>query len=391
MGGRGRNVRGPSVHPRRRARDARRRLQGRAGRAALRDGRGDRARLVGVNTIGLERRGFARRSSRHSSASFRTLFYSKLLRDDAISKVLESDGAIPEVRRLVEFIRAPSAAWSAATVTKLGLIAGNGVFPLVVATAARRRGYAVVAVAHRNETDERLAAICDQITWIDVGELQTMIDTFKRAGVTEAAMAGGISRARLVESFAPDERALAMLARVGRFSDDAVLRAIAAEMESDGIAVIDPVPMLDDALAAHGRMAGPEPTAAQLKDLRLAFGVMRALGSFDVGQAVAVRDGVVAAIEAVEGTDAAMRRAAALCGRGLVVVKAAKPGQDLRFDRPAIGPATIELLSEIGAAMIGVEAGQAMILERARTLAAADSAGLRFGARRRTGGERSSG
>jgi DUF1009 family protein len=261
-------------------------------------------------------------------------------------------------------------------VSKLGIIAGNGVFPLEVAAAARRHGYAVIAVAHRGETDERLAALCEEITWIRVGELQTMIDAFKHAGVTEAAMAGGIARARLGDSFAPDARAIAMLARVGRFSDDALLRAVAAEIESDGIAMIDPVPMLDDALAGLGRMAGPEPSAAQLKDLRLAFGVMRALGGFDVGQAAAVRDGVVGAVEAIEGTDAALRRAAALCGRGLVVAKAAKPGQDLRFDRPAIGPATIELLSEIGAAMIGVEAGQALILERARMLAAAASAGI---------------
>lgn len=260
--------------------------------------------------------------------------------------------------------------------TKLGIIAGNGVFPLEVAAAARRRGYAVVAVAHRGETDEKLAGLCDEITWIRVGELQTMIDAFKRAGVTEAAMAGGIARARLGESFASDARGIAMLARVGRFSDDAVLRAVAAEVESDGIAMIDPVPLLDGALAGRGRLAGPEPSAAQLKDLQLAFGVMRALGGFDVGQAAAVRDGVVGAVEAVEGTDAALRRAAALCGRGLVVAKAAKPGQDLRFDRPAIGPATIELLSEIGAAMIGVEAGQALILERPRTLAAAASAGV---------------
>ncbi len=273
---------------------------------------------------------------------------------------------------------------------KLGIIAGNGVFPLEVAAAARRRGYAVVAVAHRGETDERLAELCEEITWIRVGELQTMIDAFKRAGVTEAAMAGGIARARLGESFAPDARAIAMLARVGRFSDDALLRAVAAEVEVDGITMIDPVPMLDDALAGRGRMAGPEPSAAQLKDLRLAFGVMRALGSFDVGQAAAVRDGVVGAIEAVEGTDAALRRAAALCGRGLVVAKAAKPGQDLRFDRPAIGPATIELLSEIGAAMIGVEAGRALILERARTLAAAASAGITvWGDGAERGGERS--
>jgi UDP-2,3-diacylglucosamine hydrolase len=261
-------------------------------------------------------------------------------------------------------------------VSKLGIIAGNGVFPLEVAEAARRRGYAVVAVAHRGETDERLSALCDEITWIRVGELQAMIDAFKRAGVAEAAMAGGIARARLGESFAPDARAIAMLARVGRFSDDALLRAIAAEIESDGIAMIDPVPMLDNAFAGNGRMAGPEPDAAQLKDLRLAFGAMRALGGFDVGQAAAVRDGVVGAIEAVEGTDAALRRAAALMGRGLVVAKVAKPGQDLRFDRPAIGPATIDLLAEIGAALIGVEAGQALILERARTLAAADKAGI---------------
>jgi UDP-2,3-diacylglucosamine hydrolase len=261
-------------------------------------------------------------------------------------------------------------------VSKLGIIAGNGVFPLEVAEAARRRGYAVVAVAHRGETDERLAALCDEITWIRVGELQAMIDAFKRAGVAEAAMAGGIARARLGESFAPDARAIAMLARVGRFSDDALLRAIAAEIEADGIAMIDPVPLLDHALAASGRMAGPEPGAAQLKDLRLALGAMRALGGFDVGQAAAVRDGVVGAIEAVEGTDAALRRAAALLGRGLVVAKVAKPGQDLRFDRPAIGPATIALLAEIGAALIGVEAGQALILERARTLAAADQAGI---------------
>lgn len=260
--------------------------------------------------------------------------------------------------------------------TKLGLIAGNGVFPIEVAAAARRRGVAVVAVAHRGETDPKLAELCDEITWIRVGELQAMIDAFKRAGVTEAAMAGGVARARLGETFAPDARAFAMLARVGRFSDDALLRAVAAEVESDGIAMIDPVPLLGDALAGRGRLAGPAPQPAQLRDLDLAFAVMRALGAFDVGQAAAVRDGVVGAIEAIEGTDAALRRAAALCGRGLVVAKAAKPGQDLRFDRPAIGPGTIQLLAEIGAAVIGVEAGQALILDRARTLESAERAGI---------------
>ena len=258
----------------------------------------------------------------------------------------------------------------------LGLIAGNGVFPVAVARAARDRGMRVIAIAHINETDPALTALAEQIIWIKVGELQRMIDELKAAGVKQAAMAGGISRARLADSFAPDQRAIAMLQRAGRMSDDVVLRAIAGEIESEGIAVIDPVPMLEDALARAGLEAGPEPSPAQLKDLALAFKAIRSLGPFDVGQLVAVRDGVIAAIEAVEGTDATLRRAASLCGKGLVVAKAAKRGQDLRFDRPTIGPGTIELLAEIGAAMIGVEAGSAMILERPRTIERANALGV---------------
>lgn len=259
---------------------------------------------------------------------------------------------------------------------RLGIIAGNGVFPLDVAAAAREQGRAVVAVAHRGETDPRLTPLCDEITWINVGELQTLIDAFKGAGVTEAAMAGGISRARLRESFKPDARMLKMLSALSRLSDDTILQAVAREVESEGIPVIDPVPMLEGALATAGLMAGPAPTPEQMGDLKLAFDVMRALGAFDIGQAVAVKDGLVAAIEAVEGTDATFRRAAAVCGKGLVVAKAVKPGQDLRFDRPAIGPATVELLLELGAALLGVEAGQALILERRRTLEAAEAGGL---------------
>jgi len=253
-------------------------------------------------------------------------------------------------------------------VNKLGLIAGNGVFPIEVARGARRRGIAVVALAHAGESDPALEAEVDEITWIKVGELERIIGVLKAANVTEAAMAGGISRARLADSFAPDARALKMLARIGRFSDDAVLRGVAAEIESEGIPVIDPVPWVGELLAHPGLEAGPQPSQPALKDLELAFAVARQIGRFDIGQTVAVRDGTVAAVEAVEGTNAALRRAAALAGKGLVIAKAAKPGQDLRFDRPAIGPATIELLAEIGAAMIGVEAGVALILERERTL-----------------------
>jgi UDP-2,3-diacylglucosamine hydrolase len=250
----------------------------------------------------------------------------------------------------------------------LGLIAGNGIFPVEVARMARQQGLRTVAVAHIGETDPRLAEVADTLTWIKIGELQRIIDVFKHAGVEQAAMAGGISRARLQHAFAPDQRAVMMLARIGRFSDDAVLRGVAAELESEGIPVIDPVPMLHGILASEGLLAGPDPTPGQMDDLRLAFAIARALGGFDIGQAVAVRDGVVAAVEAAEGTDAVLRRAATLCGSGLVVAKAAKPSQDLRFDRPAIGPGTIDLLNELQAAVIGVEAGTAMLLERESTL-----------------------
>ena len=260
--------------------------------------------------------------------------------------------------------------------TKLGIIAGNGVFPREVALAARRHGMKVIAAAHLRETDPALEDEVDEITWIKVGELDRIIDTFKRGSVDQVAMAGGISRARLQDSFAPDARAMRMLSRIGRFSDDAVLRGLAGEVEAEGIPVIDPVPMVEDALAHSGLAAGPEPTPAQLKDLTLAFAIARQIGQFDIGQTVAVRDGIVAAVEAVEGTDAALRRAAQLMGKKLVVAKSAKPGQDLRFDRPAVGPATIELLTEIGAAVLGIEAGITLMLERDRAMDAARTAGI---------------
>jgi DUF1009 family protein len=259
------------------------------------------------------------------------------------------------------------------TLNKLGLIAGNGSYPLEVALGARRRGIKTVAIAHLDETLPELPALCDETTWIKVGEVQKILDVLKHAEIKTAAMAGGVSRTRLRDSIAPDARAIAMLVKIGKNSDDAVLRGLAAEIEAEGIEVIDPIYLIDRALAEPGRMAGPDPTSAQLKDLALAFDVARALGKFDIGQAVAVRDGVVAAIEAVEGTDAALRRAALVQGKRIVVGKVAKPGQDLRFDRPAIGPRTIELLHEIDAAMIGVEAGTTMILERERTLELAES------------------
>src|ERR1019366_88752 len=138
-------------------------------------------------------------------------------------------------------------------------------------------------------------------------------------------------RARLADSFAPDERAMKMLASITRWSDDAVLRALAREIESEGIPVIDPILLMDDVIAKPGLMAGPEPDEKKLRDLDLAFTVARSLGAFDIGQSVAVRGGVVYSVQAVEGTDAALRRAASIAGKGMVTAKVGKPGQGLGF------------------------------------------------------------
>ncbi len=260
--------------------------------------------------------------------------------------------------------------------TSLGLIAGNGAFPLAVARAAVERGIRLVIAAHQGESLPELARVGARLAWFKVGQLQAIVDFFKAEGIDCAAMAGGISRARLHATFAPDERALRMLSGLSRLSDDALLRAVATELGADAISVVDPVALLDGALAPRGLAAGPAPSAAQLEDLRLACSVLKARGPFDVGQTVAVCSVVVGAVEALEGTDRALERAAALCGSGFVAAKGAKPGQDLRFDRPAVGPATVELLSRLGAALLGLEAEKALILERRLTLETAERCGL---------------
>jgi len=246
----------------------------------------------------------------------------------------------------------------------IGLVAGNGAFPLLFAREARARGHRVVAVAHRGETDEALEAAVEDITWIRVGQLGKLLRTLRRAGVRRAVFAGGIDKVRSLTQIRPDLRGLLFLRRAAGLGDDALLRALAAELEGDGIAVVASTFLLDRLLAGPGLIAGPRPGAVVLADIRLAASVLAALGPLDVGQGVVVERGVVLAVEAVEGTDAAVRRAGSL-GRGAaVLVKIAKRGQDMRFDVPAVGPRTIDVMREAGARVLAVEAGRTLLLER---------------------------
>jgi hypothetical protein len=261
----------------------------------------------------------------------------------------------------------------------LGLIAGSGRLPFEVAEGARERGLELAILALEDNTDPAIEAHADRFIRIAVGEIEKLLAFFKGCGVAEVILAGAVGKPELLRDPArlrPDARAIALLAGLRDRGDDALLRAVASELESEGMPVVDSTKYLGGRLTRPGRIAGPEPGPELLADLELGLRVARGLGVHDVGQSVVVKRGTVLAVEAIEGTDAVLRRAARLGGRGAALIKAAKPRQDLRFDVPVIGAETVELARECGLAAIGLEAGRTLVLERARACMLADAAGI---------------
>jgi len=259
---------------------------------------------------------------------------------------------------------------------RIGLIAGNGRFPLIFAEAARRQGVEVVAVAHRGESAQEIAALVAEVTWIRVGELGRIIRIFKRAGVRRAVMAGGIRKPRHLADLRPDLRGAAFLAKTRSLKDDVLLRGVAAELERDGIAVVESTLFLGAMVPEVGTLTRAVPRAREWEDIRFGFRVAKDIGRWDIGQSVVVKSGAVLAVEGIEGTDAAIRRGGELGRGGVVVVKVSKPTQDLRFDVPAVGTTTIEVLREVHGRVLAVEAGRTIMLDRDALLAAADAAGV---------------
>ncbi|MCP4003305.1 MAG: LpxI family protein [bacterium] len=259
----------------------------------------------------------------------------------------------------------------------LGLIAGSGPLPFEVARAARDQAMEVAIAAIENNTDPEIERLIPgPISWFNAGQLGALIDFFKTSGVREVILAGAVSKRRILQNpslLKPDERALGLLSKLAERGDDAILRALAGEFERDGLQVVDSARYLGERMTAEGRLAGPEPSPEVLEDLQLGMSVIRSLGPLDVGQAALVKDRAVLAVEAIEGTDAMVRRGSSF-GKGAVLAKASKPGQDMRFDVPVIGPATIELAQECSLAAIGLEARRTLVLEREKTLDLADAA-----------------
>jgi len=258
----------------------------------------------------------------------------------------------------------------------IGLIAGNGSFPLLFARTARAEGWRVAAVAHEGESEAEIAAVVDSLLWIKVGELDKLLDGFRAEGVSRAVMAGGINKASLMRSFAPDARGQRLLARLTQWSDDALLRGVAAELEGEGIEVVESTLFLESILTREGALAGAELSEAQWRDVRYGLAVAKSVGRFDVGQTVVIKAGMVLAVEAIEGTDAALRRGGALGCGGAVAVKVSKPGQDLRFDVPAVGLDTIAVCGDVGVRVLALEAGRTLMLQREEFRREAGAGGL---------------
>lgn len=256
----------------------------------------------------------------------------------------------------------------------IGLIAGNGRFPLIFAERAKQAGVRVVAVAHRGETEESIESVAAEVTWIRVGELGKIIRTFRRAEVRRAVMAGGIRKVRLFSGFRPDLRGAAFLARMRSFHDDALLRGVAGELEREGITVVESTLFLGELVTRPGTLGRVAPKRGDEVQIALGFRVAKDVGRWDVGQSVVVKDGIVLAIEGIEGTDACIRRAGELGRGGAIVVKVAKPAQDLRFDVPAVGPGTIETMIRAKARLLALEAGRTIVLDRDEFLERADAA-----------------
>ena len=253
----------------------------------------------------------------------------------------------------------------------IGLVAGNGQFPIEFAENARARGLAVVTVAIKGEADKRMEALSESTTWVTVGQLGKLVRSLKRAGCRQVAFAGGVTRVNFVDGFRIDWVGLRMLSKLRSFNDDSIMRGIIATVENGGIQVIGASTLLEKSVPKAGTLTKRGLTRDEIENAKIGWEAARTTGALDIGQSIVMRNKTIIAVEAVEGTDATIKRAAAVRGEGGVLVKLAKPIQDLRIDLPAIGVRTIELMHENRITALVVEAGKAIMLDPQGILEAA--------------------
>lgn len=260
---------------------------------------------------------------------------------------------------------------------KYGLIAGGGRFPLQTLQAAQAAGHEVVVVAVREEADPAIEALADSFHWVSVGQLSRLIKAFKSEGVSHIVMAGRIQHRQIFSSIQPDWRLVKVLNELRRKNTDSLLGAVARVLEDEGLCILDSTYFLAPSLARRGPNGQRRPTRAERKDIEYGRHVAQALAGHDIGQSVVICERACVAVEAMEGTDAVLQRAAGLCnGRKLTLVKVAKPNQDMRFDVPVIGLRTVHMMQSANATAVSVEAGKTLLLDRDKLLEEADESGI---------------
>lgn len=263
----------------------------------------------------------------------------------------------------------------------LGLIAGNGTFPFLVLRAARRLGHDVVVVAITGEAFPELETLAAELggttfAWVELGQLGQCIKTLKSGGVTQAVMAGQVKHVKLFGGVMPDLTLLSVLARLRSKNTDALIAAVADVLQTHGIALMNSTDLLRDLVASGGVLSRAQPTETMRADFEFGYRIADTIAGLDIGQTIVVKDRAVVAVEGMEGTDAAIARAGQLAGPGARVVKVAKPGQDMRFDVPVVGVATIRAMQAAGADAITIDAGRTLILDGGDFIQAADAAGI---------------
>ena len=258
----------------------------------------------------------------------------------------------------------------------LGLIAGNGQFPFLVAEAARRQGRRICLIKLKEETDPGLEELADECHEVSISQLGACIAALKKAGAAEAVMAGQVKHRQIFSGIVPDLALLGVLGRLAFRNTDSLIGGVADAIEREGIKLISSVALLGDQLAGKGVMSGRKPSADETRAIEYGLRIASELGRLDIGQTVVVKDRAVVALEAMEGTDEAIARGARIAGPGIVVVKMAKPRQDMRFDVPVVGAKTLDALKAAQACVLAVEASKTLLLNKPDFLRQATEGGI---------------
>src|SRR5215467_5874759 len=266
---------------------------------------------------------------------------------------------------------------SASKQNNWGLIAGNGRFPFLVLEGARSQHIDMAVIAIKEEADPELAKHATRVHWVSLGDLSKAIALMHQEGVTQAVMAGQVKHNKIFSSIRPDWKLAKLLFALPKKNTDSLIGAVAKVLENEGIHLMESTAFLRPLLPDAGVLTARAPSAEEKRDLDYGYKIARELGKLDLGQSVAVSEGACVALEAMEGTDAVMERAASIAnGRALRVVKLAKPNQDLRFDVPVIGPPTVRLMERLKVTALAIEARKTLMIDRQQLIGDADTAGI---------------